>query len=75
MIKEGVGKKGVRNIFSGGVPFDSFEIQKLKELNEYIKDNGITDIPSHFEDPERLKFLAANDYKLKETVKTIIDHL
>ncbi len=75
MVKEGVGKKGVRNIFSGGVPFDSFELQKIKELQDYINENNITEIPPHFEDSERLKFLAANEYKLKETVKTIIDHL
>jgi hypothetical protein len=32
MIKEGIGKKSMRNIFSGGVTFDDFELKKLKEL-------------------------------------------
>ena len=75
MVKEGEGRKGVRNFFYGGVPYDSFEIQKLKDLDQYLEMNKIDEITSSFEDSDRLKFLQANDYKLKETVKTIIDHL
>lgn len=57
MIKDGEGKKGVRNIFYGGVLYDSFEIQKLQELEQYIEKNSILDIPSTFGESDRLKFL------------------
>lgn len=50
MIKDGTGKKGVRNIFSGGVVFDSYECQKLEELRQYIVIHGVDEIPDTFTD-------------------------
>jgi hypothetical protein len=65
----------VRNIFGGGVPFDNFELEKLQELQEYIDSQGISEISREFEDSERLKFLSGNDYKMNETVQSILEHL
>jgi hypothetical protein len=75
MIKNGSGKKIIRNIYAGGVPFDSYEQSKIEELNIYITRNGYDEIPRDYPDSEKLKFLHANEFKIKETVISIIDHL
>lgn len=47
-IKDGEGKKIVRNIFEGSVVFDSFELNRLQELRAYIAKQGLTGIGEDF---------------------------
>ena len=63
----------VRNIFYG-VPYDPFEVQKLQELYEYLVTHQFFEIAQEFPEYERLKFLHANEFKVKETVVSLLQH-
>ncbi len=71
LIKYGEGKKIVRNIYYG-VPYDPFEVQKLEELYVYIQKQQFQEIEREFPEFERLKFLQANEFKIKETVVAML---
>ncbi|CDW83431.1 UNKNOWN [Stylonychia lemnae] len=58
-----------------GVAYDSYELKKLEELRQYIAIHDVSEIPESFEDGDCLKYLQANDYRVKETVASIRDHL
>lgn len=63
----------MRNIFSGGVLYEDFENQKLAELEEYVLSNNIRPIlESSFPDSERLKFLNACGFKVRDASRFIV---
>lgn len=66
-------KNEERLIFSVFGEYNKFEEKKLNELEEYLQENDIT-LSSFFDDSERLRFLQANQYKIKQSVENMVEH-
>lgn len=41
-MKEGSGKTMLRRIFESGLPYDEYEQQRLRELNQLLEKKGVT---------------------------------
>lgn len=69
-IKSGQREKAWRKIFENGQPYDDFEIDQLKKLQNKLQADKI-DLHPWFTKCNKLRFLQANKYKLSDTCKSI----
>jgi hypothetical protein len=74
--------KTLRKIFEGGVPFNYYEMIKLKELKKEIERYNLNakrksriNLPNNWKDSNSLRFLQGTGYNIPKTLEALIEHI